>query len=223
MMSRLLASGAVLVAMIAIIPARSRADDPPAASHPSAFEMLCLTGKNAGSFHCPVCDFGVHPFALVFVRDPNKVDADVSKFLKELDGLVAQHPDSAFGAAIVFVGDGTYRQALLNADDQTGEKLDQAQKQMQAVQDKVRDLARAQGLTHVQIGLLGSDAKSSHALAAYHVPANAQCAVFAFTKLSQIGHPAIFAKAPHKAELDKALKPIRATVLKAEKANRAED
>lgn len=219
MMSRAVVFGAVAVAFVTLQPPMSRAADKDRV-RPHAFEMFCVNGTHAGTYYCPVCDFGTHPFALVFVRGPSKADPELLKFLKALDELVAKHPDAGFGVAAVFIGDGAYRQAILNTEDQTGQELDRAEAQRNALVEKVRDLARSSALNHLQVGLTATDARG---LPGYHIPADAQVSVFAFASLNEVGQPAIFAKAPTKSELNRLLRTITDAVLKAEKANRADD
>jgi len=187
---------------------------------PRPFDVLAVTGPAAGRFHCAVCDYGVRPFVLVFLRTP---DENGGAFLKALDGLAAKHADAELGVAAVFLGDGAYRQALLKADDAHGAELAKAIAAEKEAADTVKRLAQSLGLRHAQCGLLGTDPDSLSALKAYGIPSDAAAAVFVFHKLQEVGKPALFKSAPTKVQLDQILAEVGKVVRRAEKANRHDD
>jgi hypothetical protein len=55
-------------------------------------------------FHCPVCDHGLEPIVLVFVREV-RADADLKELLKRLEAAAEKNPTARLAVTAVFVAD----------------------------------------------------------------------------------------------------------------------
>lgn len=101
------------------------ADDPkaaglkPGADLPGPFTPYNITGKYQGRFHCLVCEHGLEPAALVFVRGSD-VSKELEELLQALDAVGRENPKSRFVTFAVFVEDDV---ADIVADDDKREDL----------------------------------------------------------------------------------------------------
>ncbi|HXG08706.1 MAG TPA: hypothetical protein VNK04_02865 [Gemmataceae bacterium] len=99
-----------------------------------------LGGKETaveGQFHCLVCDYGLAPVAMVFVRNADLANPPepLLKLLKELHDLVQKHRNARLGAFAVFLSDDL---PDVVTDD---EKRDELAKQLKDHVDKGAELA----------------------------------------------------------------------------------
>jgi len=69
---------------------------------PGPFEPLNVTGPDAGKNRCLYCKNGNNPVAMIFARD---VSEPVTKLIKKIDSLTAQHEDAKMGSFVVFLSD----------------------------------------------------------------------------------------------------------------------
>ena len=159
---------------------------------PGAFQVFSVTGPRAVRFSCPVCEYGVKPFVLVFIRDAKNPDA-VGKLLQGLDALVDKHPDARLGACAIFLEDGSYRKALAPAGAADEKELAKAIDDREALESRLRDWAGSAGakLKHVAIGLDSPGGPEK-----YHLDAEAAATVLLCHKLKLAAEPMVFKDVP---------------------------
>lgn len=128
---------------------------------PGSFQVLSVTGLRPGKYHCPVCEFGLHPTVLVFTRaEPDKLGPALTDLLKKLDAIIAGHPEAQPGCCVIFMNDGGYREAL---ETKTA-GLAAATEMREALEAKVRDLAKANTLEHITLSLGTADGPEGYGL-----------------------------------------------------------
>src|SRR5262245_54218972 len=82
------------------------------------FDVLMVTGRRAGKFHCPATEFGLNPGVLIFTRaEPDALGKPLTDFLKALDEQIGKYPFARLGTSVIFLGDGGYQEALLAKSD----------------------------------------------------------------------------------------------------------
>lgn len=72
---------------------------------PGPFQAFNATGPYAGRPHCLVCQYGLHPVALVFARDAGEPDGPVLKLVKALDDAVEKNRAADLHSFTVFLND----------------------------------------------------------------------------------------------------------------------
>lgn len=70
--------------------------------YPGAFYVADITGPAAGEKLCYRCRFGGRPVVNIFAR---KLDENVAKLIKEIDGVVGKNADHEMKAFVVLLSD----------------------------------------------------------------------------------------------------------------------
>lgn len=70
--------------------------------YPGAYHVADITGPSAGKKLCYRCKYGARPVVNIFAR---KMDANVTKLISELDGVVGKNRDSQMAAFVVVLTD----------------------------------------------------------------------------------------------------------------------
>jgi hypothetical protein len=141
----LLVSG--MVGSLLVIPtARLAADEKKSEDKgdlPGSFHPYNITGDYAGKFHCLVCDHGLFPGALVFVRgtDPSK---EVQSLLTGLNDIAKKDEKSRFQVFAVFL-DSELTNSL-TGDNKIDDRRDE-------LTEKLRPLQKQLGLDHTVFAL----------------------------------------------------------------------
>ncbi|MCS6852518.1 MAG: hypothetical protein NZ700_15270 [Gemmataceae bacterium] len=112
---------------------------------PAPFHPLNLTGDRAGSRHCLVCRYGLHPVLAIFAREVPGADQPLAQLLKDYDSAIARYPDAYLGGFVVFLSDAP-----------------PAERDTLAA--KIVDLGKALELKHVVLCLDGPDGPEGYAL-----------------------------------------------------------
>ncbi len=71
-------------------------------AYPSPYYVAVITGPGAGEKLCYRCRYGAQPVENIFAR---KMDENVTKLVKEIDGLVGKNRDSRMSAFVVVLTD----------------------------------------------------------------------------------------------------------------------
>jgi hypothetical protein len=164
LLTRLLAASFLLGAMVA---ARGDDDDPkdgfksgpqPGTKTkpvhiPASFQVWMVTGPRALRYHSLVCEHGLNPVAFVFVKEFDPEDKTLVALLKKLDELGAKHPDARFGACMVVLNDGGFRDVLEKDDEDLPKKLAEAGFTKDELEAKLKELAKTEKLGHVTLAL----------------------------------------------------------------------
>jgi hypothetical protein len=118
---------AVITILSAFSVALAEADDlksgpQPGQLLPGPFHPFNVSGEHANHPHCLVCDFGLKPAVMVFVRDSAEVGKPVLTFLQKLDETVGKYQDVRLKAFTVFLSEDyakpeTRKQAVARVDD----------------------------------------------------------------------------------------------------------
>jgi hypothetical protein len=87
--------GAILAAADA-----PRSGPPVGEELPGTFEPVYLTGPDAGRKTCVLCEYGESPVVMVFARE---VSEPLTKLIKRLDAVTAQHKGSSLGSTVIFL------------------------------------------------------------------------------------------------------------------------
>ncbi len=70
--------------------------------YPGAFNVSDVTGPQAGEKLCYRCKYGNRPVVSIFTR---KMDANVARLIKEIDGVVGKNDDNKMAAFVVLLTD----------------------------------------------------------------------------------------------------------------------
>jgi hypothetical protein len=92
---------------------------------PGPFDAFNINGKIAkGRQHCLVCDFGLHPVVMVFVREPAEgKDGPLMTLLARLDEAVSRYADDrSLGSCAVFISPDGHNSAT-NAGEEDPKKI----------------------------------------------------------------------------------------------------
>ncbi|MFL5244716.1 MAG: hypothetical protein ACJ8FY_21650 [Gemmataceae bacterium] len=110
---------------------------------PGPFHPYNITGDYAGKFHCLVCDNGLFPGALVFVRgaDPSK---EVQSLLTGLNDLAKKNEKARFEVFAVFLD--SELSSSLTGDNKIDDRRDE-------LTEKLRPLQKQLGLDHTVFAL----------------------------------------------------------------------
>jgi hypothetical protein len=104
---------------------------------PASFAPFNINGPRQGRYHCLVCEYGLDPVVLVFVREPAKgkepakddgeakSDA-VGELLKKLDDAVARHDKASLHAFAVFLSPDARSSITDPKEDDPGKLVDEA-------------------------------------------------------------------------------------------------
>lgn len=120
---------------------------------PGTFQAWMVTGKHAGRFHSPVCEIGLHPFALVVARDLADTDQPLADLIKKLDQSLAKHTGVEPGACAVFLLDGEFRDTVDKGGEGFNEKLARVSVAKEQLERKLQGLFKAKELGHVNLAL----------------------------------------------------------------------
>lgn len=125
---------------------------------PSPIQMLEVVGPFTGRFHCPVCENGLDPGVLVFLRETPDKDSPAERLLAGLDELMVQRRDLSPAAAAVVLDDGGYREALEAKVDESVKAADapltRATAARSALAGRLATLAKDLKLQSVELGLM---------------------------------------------------------------------
>lgn len=120
---------------------------------PSSFQVWMVTGPRALRYHSIVCEHGLNPVAFVFVKKFDPEDKALVALLKKLDELGSKHPDARFGAAMVVLNDGGFREVLDKEDEDLPTKLAEAGAIKDTLEAQMKELAETEKLKHVTLAL----------------------------------------------------------------------
>jgi hypothetical protein len=112
-----------------------------------------VTGPRALRYHSLVCEHGLNPVAFVFVKEFDPEDKTLVALLKKLDELGSKHPDARFGASMVVLNDGGFREVLDKEDEDLPKKLAESGAIKDALEAKLKELAETEKLKHVTLAL----------------------------------------------------------------------
>ena len=70
--------------------------------YPGAFNVADITGPSAGEKLCYRCQYGARPVVSIFARE---IDDNVTKLVKEIDGVVGKNRDDRMAAFVVLLTD----------------------------------------------------------------------------------------------------------------------
>jgi hypothetical protein len=179
---------AVLTGLSGLLAAETLSSGPQAGQElPGPFQTLDVTGPWAGRYHCPVCEHGLRPAALIFAREVPGADKHLANLLRTLDAWIDQHPEEALGAQAIFLNDGGYREALVGKIDEKAKVSDlPLTKGILFKEDKAAQLtalANDAKLKHVAVGIA-----SPSALADYHLNKDAEVTVILYYKLKVVAN-----------------------------------
>jgi hypothetical protein len=101
---------AVLVVVSMSCEVRSAADElksgpQPGESIPGPFHYLNVNGPHAGNPHCLVCEFGLQPVVLIFVRDIPTDKSPITDLFQKLDEAVDRHKNAELRGGVVVLND----------------------------------------------------------------------------------------------------------------------
>ena len=99
--------------------------------YPFPYYVSDVTGPQAGQKLCYRCSYGSRPVVNIFTR---KMDANVTKLLKEIDGVVGKNRDAGMAAFVVMLTD--------NPSEQ---------------QTSLRKAAEANGIKHTPLTVFDND------------------------------------------------------------------
>jgi hypothetical protein len=77
----------------------------PGESIPGPFHYLNVNGPHAGNPHCLVCEFGLRPAVLVFVREISADKSSLTNLLQKLDEAVDRYKNAELRAGVVVLND----------------------------------------------------------------------------------------------------------------------
>jgi hypothetical protein len=77
----------------------------PGESIPGPFHYLNVNGPHAGKPHCLVCEFGLRPTVLVFVRDLPADKSPLTDLLQRLDEAVSRYKNAELRAGVVVLSE----------------------------------------------------------------------------------------------------------------------
>jgi hypothetical protein len=103
MIRRLLATAAVLAALVAPVVAAELKSGPQVDEKLAGpFHPLNVTGSKAGQKACLYCSNGDNPVAMIFAR---KTSDNLAKLIKKVDETVGKNKDKDMGSYVVFLDD----------------------------------------------------------------------------------------------------------------------
>src|SRR4029079_11292321 len=120
---------------------------------PASFQVWMVTGPRALRYHSLVCAHGLNPVAFIFVKDFDPEDKALVALLKKLDDLGAKHPDARFGACMVILNDGGFREVLEKEDEDLAKQLADTAFVKDDLEAKLKELAKNEKLVHVTLAL----------------------------------------------------------------------
>jgi hypothetical protein len=174
---------------------------------PGPFQVLMVSGPRAGRFNCPVCDYDLFPSVLVFLRDADKPSAAVLDLLKKLDAAIAKHASSHLDGCAIFLSDGGYRKALESPLDENAKAPDLELAKATVIKEQrvstLADLAKAQNLTHLTVGLGTADGPEK-----YGLDKKAAVTVLVYNQMKIVGAYAYEKDQLTQADVDKILKQV---------------
>jgi len=72
---------------------------------PGPFHYLNINGAHAGNPHCLVCEFGLRPAVLIFVRETASDKSPLAGLLQKLDATVDRNKNAELRAGVVVLSD----------------------------------------------------------------------------------------------------------------------
>jgi hypothetical protein len=107
-----------VIVLAAAAPESKKAGLKPGNDLPGTFSPYNITGKHPGTFHCLVCENGLNPVALVFIRGAD-VDSGTRALLEQLEKAVKGNEKARVGGFAVFIDDQI--KDLVSEDDKRDE------------------------------------------------------------------------------------------------------
>jgi hypothetical protein len=120
---------------------------------PTSFQVWMVTGPRAARYHSLVCEHGLNPVAFIFVKEFDPEDKTLVALLKKLDNLSAKHPDARFGACLVVLNDGGFREVLEKEDEDFSKKLAETGAVKDILEAKMKELAKEEKLDRLTMAL----------------------------------------------------------------------
>jgi hypothetical protein len=77
----------------------------PGESIPGPFHYLNINGAHAGNPHCLVCEFGLRPAVLIFIREVPADKSPLPDLFQKLDETIDRHRNSELCAGAVVLND----------------------------------------------------------------------------------------------------------------------
>jgi hypothetical protein len=77
----------------------------PGESIPGPFHYLNVNGPHAGNPHCLVCEFGLRPTVLIFVREMPAEKSPLMELIQKLDGAVDRGKNAELRAGVVVLNE----------------------------------------------------------------------------------------------------------------------
>lgn len=99
---RKLLAVALLLGVVGIVGAAELKSGLQPGDAPPAFNVLDVTGPSAGEKLCYRCQYGNRPVVSIFTR---KIDGNVAKLIKDVDGVVGKNGDKKMAAFVVLLSD----------------------------------------------------------------------------------------------------------------------
>lgn len=118
---------------------------------PGPFEALNINGKKAkGRQHCLVCENGLYPVVMVFVKEPADGKDDlVNNFLAKLDEALKEHQEVYLGSFVVFLSPAARSSANNDKEEDSKKLVEEAEaretylKKLAERADKVKNVVLA--------------------------------------------------------------------------------
>lgn len=180
---------------------------------PGPFQVLGVSGPHAGRYYCPVCDYGLDPMVLVFVRDPADIDKPLQGFLKKVDELSTQHPDARLGGCVIVLNDGGYLEALESKLDNLAKAIDAKD----ALEAALKELAKAPdfNLQHVTLNLDTAAGPKD-----YNISPEASLTVLVVNKQLVVFRQTFTKEKPSEEQLEKIFQEVQKTTFEVEQSRR---
>jgi hypothetical protein len=129
----------------------------------TAFDTFNLNGPAKGRYHCLVCEYGLRPVALVFVRDhPKGADKAVEDLLGRLDKAVARDADGYLKSFAVFLSPAARSSATPQPKVTDPEALVAEWEARRALLGRLEPLAKK--LTHVVVSTFPAEGPEGYNL-----------------------------------------------------------
>jgi hypothetical protein len=138
---------------------------------PGAFHPYNVTGPNEGTFHCVVCDHGLFPGALLFIRGTEPTD-EVQALLKGLNTIAKSNEKARFAIFAVFLD--PELPTSLTGDNKTDDRR-------QEITEKLRPIQKQEGYDHAIFAL-----EAEKNLKAYNLGEKDAVTVVLFSKLKVV-------------------------------------
>jgi hypothetical protein len=143
---------------------------------PGSFHPFNLNGKiGKNRYHCLVCEYGLEPAVMVFVRErPDAKDPAVADLVQKLDEAVDRHKDAYLHAFVIFLSPDA-RTSVTDAKTEDPAKLVEEAAGWEALLARLRP--RAEKLKNVVLGVYPAQGPEG-----YHLAADAEVTVVLYRR-----------------------------------------